>query len=173
MKCGRPGFVRGHPLLDYIRVTRQGRILHKHRIRATSLIVCNPDWFAQKRGQDAAAVMLDAREKKNAHFPACAISLYSAAPTIPGTGWKSDAKIRHQMFVSVTRTRRARRQAISRGSARYATLESGLIGTRCATYKLNTLTFILIRALIRIPYIGLVKSVAGKKIAQEVHPIRL
>ena len=49
-----------------------------------------------------------------------------------------------------------------------ATLETGIIGTPMAIlYKVNFLTWLYMRLLIKIPYIGLVNVVAGKKIAEE------
>jgi lipid-A-disaccharide synthase len=49
-----------------------------------------------------------------------------------------------------------------------ATLETGILGTpMIILYKVNFLTWLYMRALITIPYIGLVNVVAGRKIAEE------
>ncbi|HQJ15185.1 MAG TPA: lipid-A-disaccharide synthase [Candidatus Omnitrophota bacterium] len=49
-----------------------------------------------------------------------------------------------------------------------ATLETAILGTpMIVLYKVNFLTWLYMRILIRIPYIGLVNVVAGKKIAEE------
>lgn len=49
-----------------------------------------------------------------------------------------------------------------------ATLETAILGTpMIVLYKVNFLTWLYMRLLIRIPYIGLVNVVAGKKIAEE------
>jgi len=49
-----------------------------------------------------------------------------------------------------------------------ATLETGILGTPMVIlYKVNFLTWLYFRLLIKIPYIGLVNVVAGKKIVEE------
>jgi lipid-A-disaccharide synthase len=49
-----------------------------------------------------------------------------------------------------------------------ATLETGILATpMIILYKVNFLTWIYMRSLIKIPYIGLVNIVAGRKIAEE------
>ena len=49
-----------------------------------------------------------------------------------------------------------------------ATLETALLGVPMAIiYKANFLTYLLTRSLIKLPYIGLVNVVAGKKIVPE------
>ncbi|MFA6384838.1 MAG: lipid-A-disaccharide synthase [Candidatus Omnitrophota bacterium] len=49
-----------------------------------------------------------------------------------------------------------------------ATLETGILGTPMVIlYKVNFLTWLYLRLLIKIPYIGLVNVVAGKKISEE------
>ncbi len=171
-KAGVPASFVGHPLLDYIRVTRtKDEFLHKHRIPpADKIIVSLLPGSRKKEVKTLLHVMLDAAKKIDAHFPGMCHFLILAAPTIPAHGLEK-AMRRYDINCSIVCNENHDALAASDFAlvcSGTATLETGLIGTpMCILYKLNTLTFILIRALIRIPYIGLVNVVAGKKIAQE------
>jgi lipid-A-disaccharide synthase len=158
--------------LDHIRVTRsRGEFLHKHRIPSSNKIIISLlPGSRKKEVKTLLDVMLGAAKKIDEHFPDMCHFLILAAPTIPAHQLEK-AMRSYDINCSIVCNENHNALAASDFAlvcSGTATLETGLIGTpMCILYKLNTLTFLLIRALIRIPYIGLVNVVAGKKVAQE------
>jgi lipid-A-disaccharide synthase len=171
-KAGVPVSFIGHPLLDYITITStREAFMHKHRIPpADKIIISLLPGSRHKEIKTLLHVMLETAKLIDAQFPNMCHFLILAAPTIPTK--KFERALRAYNFnCSIVSNENYNALAASDFAlvcSGTATLETGIVGTpMCILYKLNALSFALIRALIRIPYIGLVNVVAGKKIAEE------
>ncbi|MEE8290982.1 MAG: lipid-A-disaccharide synthase [Candidatus Tectomicrobia bacterium] len=122
------------------------------------------------------APMLDALCRIKQQLPL----LQGVLPLAPTVAWQDVQPILTQYPVPVTvvhghsieALRAAHVALVASGTA---TLEAGLIGTPMVVmYKVHSVTAVLARLLIRIPYIGLVNIVAGKQIVPELlqHHVR-
>ncbi|MDH3599880.1 MAG: lipid-A-disaccharide synthase, partial [Candidatus Tectomicrobia bacterium] len=101
-------------------------------------------------------------------------SLQAVLPLAPTVNRQLVASLIEQAAVPVTLVQGQSLEALQASQVALvasgtATLEAGLIGTPMVVlYKVHPVTEVLVRWLIRVPYIGLVNIVAGKQIVPEL-----
>jgi lipid-A-disaccharide synthase len=162
----------GHPCLDHVRPSAPVEDFRKKfyldpQKRTIGLLAGS----RYKEVKTLLPIMLDAaaRIAKNSHFPIQVLVL--AAPTVPAELIK---EIVAKNGPGATIVNNMTYDGIAASDfcivcSGTATLETAILGTPMViVYKVNFLTWLYMRLLIRIPYIGLVNVVAGKKIAEEL-----
>lgn len=168
----------GHPLMDQV----QHLSPPQHSAQMLGLDAERPivALLPGSRRQEIAALlspMLEALRRVRRRLPAVQGVIPVASPGLTG---QVAERIR-QAAVEVTVVQGQSTQVLRAADFAFvasgtATLEAGLLGTpMVVVYKVDRLTALLARFLLRVPYIGLVNIVAGKQIVPEllqhhVHP---
>lgn len=170
-RAGVPVTFVGHPLLE-TRTTVQAPADCRNRLgldSGTPLICLLPG----SRSKEVAAllpVMLAACEKLYRQREGRVQFVLLAAPSVPEQLFQrclaaSTLPVRTIAGMDHAAVRASDFALVCSGTA---TLETAIIGTPMAVlYKVNPLTWLLGKLLIRIPYIGLVNVVAGRKVCEE------
>ncbi|MFA5100898.1 MAG: lipid-A-disaccharide synthase [Candidatus Omnitrophota bacterium] len=168
---GIPVSFVGHPSLDHVKPEKkESEFRTLYSLDPSKRTIGLLPGSRQKEVKTLLPIMLDTAGliKRNSASPVQFIVL--AAPTVP-SGLISSIVQQHGVPVTIVNNMTYEGIAASDFClvcSGTATLETGIIGTpMIILYKVNFLTWLYMRLLIRIPYIGLVNVVAGRKIAQE------
>ncbi|HNQ50952.1 MAG TPA: lipid-A-disaccharide synthase [Candidatus Omnitrophota bacterium] len=161
----------GHPCLDHVRPRQAAEDFRKTlSLEPSRLTVSLLPGSRTKEIKTLLPVMLDAAAMIKKTCPAPVEFLVLAAPSVPRELIDGIAAS-HTVPVKIVHDRTYDGIAASDlclVCSGTATLETGILGTpMIILYKVNFLTWLYMRMLIRIPYIGLVNVVAGRKIAEE------
>jgi lipid-A-disaccharide synthase len=171
-KSGVPVSFVGHPLLDVVRPSlEREEFLKKSGLDPKKLTVALLPGSREKEVRVLLPVMLETAGIINGYFqnriqflilrsPSVKVEIFQKAiathtdlplKTVSGMAYEGIASSDFAFVCSGT-----------------ATLETGILATPMAIlYKVNFLTWLFIRSMIKIPYIGLVNVVKGRKIVEE------
>jgi lipid-A-disaccharide synthase len=168
---GIPVSFVGHPSLDQVRPAKTAQEFRSLcRLDPAKRTIGLLPGSRQKEVKTLLPVMLESARLIAQNSAAPVQFLVLAAPTVPKNMISS---IVQHHGVPVTIVNNMTYDGIAASDfclvcSGTATLETGILGTPMVIlYKVNFLTWLYMRLLIRIPYIGLVNVVAGKKIAEE------
>lgn len=162
----------GHPLLESVRVTAEKKdIINRLGLSHDKRIVGIVPGSRKSEIKTMLPIMLDSARIMSKEYTDKELEfLLPLAPTIDESHVR---EIIDKKSLDIKIVKHDRNNAISicdcaMVTSGTATLETALLGVPMAiTYKSNFLTYILIKNLIKLPYIGLVNVVAGKKIVPE------
>ena len=170
-RYGVPVSFAGHPCVEHV---RPGGTVEEFRrsfsLDASKRTVSLLPGSRSKEVKQLLPVMLKAASIIRKKYAAPVQFLVLAAPSVPMDLIKSIVDL-HKVQVTIVDNRTYDGIAASDFSlvcSGTATLETAILGTpMIIIYKVSFLTWLYMRILIKIPYIGLVNIVAGRKIAEE------
>jgi lipid-A-disaccharide synthase len=162
----------GHPLLDIVKPTlTKQEFFKKNGLQENKITISLLPGSREKEIKTLLPVMLKTSQLLLSHFKERLQFVLLAAPTVKKELFAPAVSLAEKLPLLVISDDNYSALAASDFAlvcSGTATLETGLLCIPMAVlYKVNILTWLFIKSMIRIPYIGLVNVVMGRKIIEE------